>query len=202
MSSFPSLQFDVDELMKHPEQEHKAAKLLFSSAAKEPITFLEQIIDFYTPDFITILDENQRGLAHVAAARGRIDILILLKEYFGSDILEIEDVNGTQPIHSAAYNGHMDVVSYLSIESTHGVLTLEAETPYGMTPAIYAGVGSKSDVLRFIAENGPSGLANLQRETKRGTIQYWCSDEKEGLCSLHVAVEKPGKREFWTDRLY
>lgn len=99
-----------------------------------------------------IKDAKGRSSLHLAAARGRIDVL----KYLWSKALDVEaeDVNGRTPLQLAAVNGHVDCVEFLLRKGA-----FPHTTDYvSLTPLHMAASRGHVDVLRVILDQEDSKM--------------------------------------------
>ena len=97
-----------------------------------------------------VKDAKGRSTLHLAAARGRLDIV----EYLWSKSIDLEDedVNGRTPLQLAAANGHADCVSFL-IGKGAFISTIDNVS---MNPLHMAALRGHLNVLQVIMDSGDS----------------------------------------------
>lgn len=99
-----------------------------------------------------VKDGKGRSTLHLAASRGRIDIV----EYLWSKALELEDEDesGRTPLQLAAANGHADCVAFLIKKGAF----INATDNASMSPLHMAALRGQLNVLQVICEHGDAKL--------------------------------------------
>lgn len=99
-----------------------------------------------------VKDRKGRSTLHLAASRGRIDIV----EYLWSKALDLEDEDecGRTPLHLAAANGHAICVAFLLKKGAF----INAIDNSSMNPLHMAALRGQLNVLRIICEHTDSKL--------------------------------------------
>jgi len=98
------------------------------------------------------VDSQGCGIFHYAAAGGHVAIVRFCAEKLKIQC-DVRDADGDTPLLIAAYEGHVDVVKWLL---GHGSSLAEKNND-GMSTAMAAAAGEKSEVLKLLSKRGDGG---------------------------------------------
>jgi 26S proteasome non-ATPase regulatory subunit 10 len=155
---------------KQPEE-------LFEAAGKGDIHVFKELTEPQLHQALSLKNEDERSLLHVAAAAGHAQVVQLLTD--GVDLnssgINSGDEEGWTPLHSAVSTGSGDVVEVL-LRSGADVQIANAG---GRTALHYAASKGHADIARLLVSHG----ANINKKDQTG-----CTPLHRAASAGHVEV--------------